>query len=60
MNNELVLQLFMFFQFINILIVFIEWDSIAENCTRKEIAGRLFMFFLPSLVILSLIIRPLE
>lgn len=60
MNNNLAIQLFIFFQIINFIGICIEWDNISDGCTKKQLAGRLFIILLPSLVILSLIIRPLE
>jgi len=60
MNNAVAIDIFLLFQILSIVIVYLEWDNMSKNCSKRILVGRLFIFFLPSLVMLSLLIRPLE
>lgn len=60
MNNDVAISIFMLFQVLSVIVLSLEWDSMSKDCSKRILAGRLFIFFLPSLVMLSLLIRPLE
>lgn len=60
MKTNLVFELFIFFQILNLFILYKEWNVFSKDCSKKILAGRLFIFLLPSLVCLSLILKPLE
>lgn len=63
MNQQDALRIFLILQATNIIFVLMEWKTIKkglENISYKLFLGRLFIFLLPALAILSILIRPLE
>jgi putative effector of murein hydrolase LrgA (UPF0299 family) len=60
MNNESVIGLFLLYQLLSLIVLYLERDSVFRDLDKKTMVCRLFMLFLPTFVIISLILRPLE
>lgn len=63
MNQSMIIKVLMFTQAMALGIVYLEHDKIAEMAKKekaKVLLGRIFMLAIPTLTIISLLIKPLE
>jgi len=62
MNNQNVIDLMIIFQVIGFFTLYFERHNLRKSWNKipkKKLFGRIFMFFLPILTIISLLYRPL-
>jgi len=62
MNNQNAIDIMIIFQIVGFFAIYFERYNIRKSwgkIPKKKLFGRIFMFFLPTLTIISLLYRPL-
>ena len=62
MKNSNAIEIMLLLQFLSFIVIFIEKDDILKNfkkISKKDLYTRTFMIFVPLIVAVSLMIRPL-